>query len=129
MKESEDQDNSVNSSRDNSILFYKKKDFKQMFPNLFQEIEENTVEVVSSERIDDDLKNPGVNDFIRRCSNRKEALEILEYLYKRKELSYEDFSRLKLEVSSEEKFKLCIDKLGGFKKKGYYIDKYYSKNI
>jgi hypothetical protein len=41
----------------------------------------------------DELYNPGVVDFLRRCTNKEDAIDILEYLIVRKEITLEDYTK------------------------------------
>ena len=43
----------------------------------------------------EELYNPKAIDFIRRCTNDEEAIEILDYLLGRKELSKEEYKLIK----------------------------------
>ncbi|MFX1238823.1 MAG: DUF2095 family protein, partial [Promethearchaeota archaeon] len=49
-----------------------------------------------------ELVNPGAIDFIRRCKKREEALEILEYLKGRKEISSEDYESYKHQINKKD---------------------------
>jgi hypothetical protein len=76
-----------------------KKRFRTMFPNLSQEIahtkqrvgissvrsDASTCEKASSKGFDGYM--PDVIDFIRRCDNKQQAVEIIDYLEKRQEIN------------------------------------------
>ena len=76
-----------------------------------------------------EIINPGAIDFIRRCTKNEEAIEILDYLLKRNEISSDDYNKLKNEIMKDGGLRNLIEKYGGPKNSGYYIDKYYKKNI
>ncbi len=90
-----------------------KKRFKQMFPNLTQEMEtsQNHVAISSShsgiptrERVSTktfDNYNPDAIDFIRRCDNEKQAEEIINFLEKRDEIDREQAQRLRKQLKSK----------------------------
>jgi len=76
-----------------------------------------------------ELINPGVIDFIRRCTTKKEALEILDYCLKKKEISLIDYENYKNQIMQEGGLSKLIEKSGGPKRHGYYERKYYKKNF
>ncbi len=76
-----------------------------------------------------ELYNPGVVDFLRRCTNNEDAIDILEYLMERKEIPLEDYVKYKKIISQEGGLKQFIDECGGLKRPGYYMRKYYKKEI
>ena len=87
-----------------------KKRFKRLFPHLSREMEAKqqrvtissvrsdvqTGERASSRRFDSYM--PDVIDFIRRCDNEKQALEIVEYMEKREEISPDHARRLRKQL-------------------------------
>jgi hypothetical protein len=73
----------------------------------------------------EELRDPKAMDFIRRCSTKEEAMEILDYLLKREEISEEKAKSIKKEIKKENGLKDLIEKSGGFKSPGYYMRKYY----
>ncbi len=77
----------------------------------------------------EELINPGVIDFIRRCTTKKDAFEILDYCLKRKELTLEEYNKYKNQISLEGGLKKLIDECGGIKNPGYYERKYYKKDF
>ncbi len=147
-KESEEKEKLIElqvAENDKLNIFYAKTELKEFFPNLTSEIieEKKTMKILSIEKeekgaelakskdydvviqYEENLSNPGVLDFLRRCSTIEEALEILEYLNARHELPEELFVYLKERVSQKGELIKLIDECGGPKKKGYYIDKFY----
>ncbi|MFX0104035.1 MAG: DUF2095 family protein [Candidatus Hodarchaeota archaeon] len=126
-------------------ISYKKDEFDKQFPHLIKEIslEKKAIRIDSvntdidqnhkeeiQEHIDlspDELSNPGAIDFIRRCTKEEEAINILDYMLKRNELSQEDYYTYKNIISQEGGLKKLIDESGGPKQPGYYLDKYYFK--
>lgn len=73
----------------------------------------------------EELRDPKAMDFIRRCSTKEEAREILEYLLKREEISEDKATSIKKELKKENGLEDLIKESGGFKKPGYYMRKYY----
>jgi len=127
-------------------ISYHQKELEKFFPKLVSEISEkkksmkiNTVsyEVEPPNDIDtikecyqEDLKNPGPIDFIRRCTNKEDAIEIIDYLLRRKEISSKTHNSLKLQILKEGGLQKLINESGGLKEPGYYVRKYYhQKNI
>jgi hypothetical protein len=133
-------------NRENGLnISYDQEELKTFLPHLLEEIKgrEESVkidgvdyEVEQSEAESqkesgrkpsnlEELRNPKAIDFIRRCSTRKEAREILDYLLKREEISEEKASSIKKKLKKENGLEELIEKSGGFKKPGYYMRKYY----
>lgn len=128
-------------------IVYKKSELEKQFPNLMSEIsiKKKSIKIDSvdfniesknraknlnkTEDYKEDLNNPGVIDFIRRCNNNDEALEILDYLFKRNEISLEFYKKLKNQIRKKDGLKKLIKECGGPKKPGYYERKYYSKKV
>ncbi|MFX1494046.1 MAG: DUF2095 family protein [Promethearchaeota archaeon] len=128
-------------------IAYEKSELEEQFPNLMSEISNkkksikiNSVDfnieskskaknLTKTEDYKEDLMDPGVIDFIRRCTNNDEALEIIEYLFKRKEINHEFYKKLKNQIREKGGLKKLIKECGGPKKPGYYERKYYSKKV
>ncbi len=127
-------------------ILYDKEELKKYFPNLTSEIIQgkkkipiNAVRVkkdsIEKEKTDpfkdykEDLKNPGVFDFIRRCSTLNDALDILDYLLKRNEISKDLYTMLKSIISQDGGLSNLVNKIGGYKEPGYYQKKYYKKYL
>jgi hypothetical protein len=124
---------------------YDKKELERYFPHLIKEIS-NKEKAIKIDSIDfetqqyveetgnnkvfpnsDELTNPGALEFLRRCTNKEEAIEILDYLLKRRELSQSEYDRYKYQIEQEDGLKKLIDGYGGFKPTGYYERKFRSK--
>lgn len=134
--------------KDGLHVMYDRGDLKKKFPHLMGEIE-NKDKIININSITSDIENkpdskhleqndqqipkelinPGVNDFIRRCRNEKEAFEILDYLLKRKEISQQEYDEFKTRINQVNGLNELIEECGGFKKPGYYEKKYYKKKI
>ncbi|MEM1548996.1 MAG: DUF2095 family protein [Candidatus Methanomethylicia archaeon] len=81
---------------------------RKYFPNLAKEIEENTCKISLTYRntplrdSEDHRKpkfrgyEPNVIDFIRRCDSVSQALEIVDFLEKRNELSHEEAENIRI---------------------------------
>ena len=99
-----------------------KEEFKKKFPNLAEEIELG----VGKSELQFDVEppkpsrkfagyDPGVIDFIRRCTNEVQALEIIEYLKNREEITHEESERLCRQLEEE-----GLKSFGKRKEPGYY---------
>jgi hypothetical protein len=88
-----------------------KKRFQTMFPNLSREMEQEPQGVgISSVRSDVPTGEkasaktfagyvPDVIDFIRRCDNEQQAVEIIDYLEKRQEINSAYAKKLKKQLN------------------------------
>jgi hypothetical protein len=128
-------------------ITYDKDEIRNKFPHLIEEIstrkkslkiksidmnveQENEKKSQESNNVyPNELYNPGAVDFLRRCTNNEDAIEILDYLIERKEIAVEDYHRLKNIISQEGGLKRLIEEYGGLKRPGYYMRKYYKKKI
>lgn len=117
-------------STDNEMknMEFNKKRFKQMFPNLANEMDSNQNRVsISSVRSDlhagerastpkrFDNYMPDAIDFIRRCDNEKQAEEIIDFLEKRQEISHEYAQKLRKQLKSK-----GVRSFGSKKQDDYY---------
>lgn len=135
-------------NKDNGLsIGYDKEEFKNYFPSISKEIslgkKSLTMEGIDfeveetgqkkkkqedkKESPPDNLKEPGVTDFLRRCKTKDEAVEILDYLLKREEISKKEYGEIIKRISKKNGLKQYIKESGGFKRPGYYIRKYYNK--
>ena len=130
--------------KDGLKISYDKEELDEFFPHLVKEISGNqkSIKIDSVEmEVETNLKkkyqeykntypeelyNPGAVDFIRRCTTQEEALNILDYLLKRKEISTNDYKSFKKHILKENGLEDLINKHGGVKKPGYYEKKYRS---
>lgn len=124
---------------------YDKNELSEFFPHLMKEISNKNqsmkinsvnykIELKNEEKnqneyIPNELINPGAIDFIRRCTKNEEAFEMLDYLLKRSKLTLEEYNMYKKQIMKEGGLKELIEKSGGPKSPGYYIKKYYKKDI
>ncbi|MHA1688089.1 MAG: DUF2095 family protein [Promethearchaeota archaeon] len=76
-----------------------------------------------------ELTNPGALDFIRRCSKKEEAVEILEFLLKRKEIENEEYDDIMNKLNQEDGLRKLIEECGGFKRPGYYEREFYLRRF
>ena len=123
-------------------IAYERKELEQFVPHLVTEISENKKKVkidsiyykiernskkeqqTYSNQYPEELYDPKAIDFIRRCCNKEEAIEILDYLLKRGEIPQEEYDFMKNKVSQERGLKELIEEHGGFKEPGYYEKKF-----
>ena len=126
-------------------LSYDKSDLKAQFPRLMHElsvkkktlkiegvdddIEHEQAEIVKhpKEPFYEELKNPGTIDFLRRCIDTEDALKILDFLLEQKELSPQDYHRIRKRIKKEGGLKELILEYGGLKTPGYYERKFFRK--
>jgi len=133
-------------NEDGLKISYDPKELEKNFPSLMLEIsekkkymriesinhelEQKVNKVTNNTSYQENLKNPGAIDFIRRCTNNEDAIEILDFLFNRKEISDKDYKFLKSQILKKGGLKRLINNNGGLKTPGYYIRKYYhTKNI
>ncbi|MFX0041425.1 MAG: DUF2095 family protein [Candidatus Hodarchaeota archaeon] len=121
---------------------YDKIELDEYLPHLMSEVSESKkslkidsvkfkIEQEFEETIDnsnnyypEELYNPKAIDFIRRCTKDEEAIEILDYLLRRKELTKEEYTLFKSQILQKDGLKKLIEECGGFKESGYYERKY-----
>jgi hypothetical protein len=99
-----------------------KEEFKKKYPKLAEELE---LGVGKSELQFEVAKpkperkysryDPGVIDFIRRCTNEMQALEIIEYMKNREEITLEEAEMLCKQLEEE-----GLRSFGKKKEPGYY---------
>ncbi|MFX1390399.1 MAG: DUF2095 family protein [Promethearchaeota archaeon] len=126
-------------------ILYNENEFNKQFPHLTKEIsskqkfikinsvkndllfnaEEKPIESMNLKP--EELYNPQAIDFIRRCTNKEEAIDILDYLLKRNEISQKDYETYVNIISQEGGLTRLIAESGGLKEPGYYMRKYYKK--
>ncbi|MFW9828736.1 MAG: DUF2095 family protein [Candidatus Thorarchaeota archaeon] len=127
-------------------ILYNEDEFNKEFPNLIKEISSKKkllkIDSVRTEKahiskesnqnsinsMPKELFNPEALDFIRRCTKKEEAIEILDYLLRRNEISHKQFNKYKKLISQEGGLERLIEQCGGLKEPGYYMKKYY-KNL
>ena len=99
-----------------------KEDFKKKYPKLAEEIEQG----VGKSDIQFEVEppkpkrkfagyDPDVIDFIRRCANETQALEIIEYMKDREEITLEEAEMLCKQLEEE-----GLQSFGKRKTPGYY---------
>jgi hypothetical protein len=105
-----------------------KKKFRRMFPNLAEELENDscgtkitsvrsdptTGEKAVSKKFTD--YSPNVIDFLRRCDKAEQAEEIIDYMEKKKEISYEYATKLRKQLKSK-----GVRSFGSKKEDDYYL--------
>ncbi|NJE85728.1 DUF2095 domain-containing protein [Thermococcus sp. CX2] len=87
---------------------YDKEEFKETFPNLYEELEgggvpidayrtdEREAIVEEDELMDFTGYNPTIIDFLRRCETDEEALEIINWMEERGEITHEMAKELRI---------------------------------
>jgi len=99
-------------------------DFKEHFPAIHREITEGNEKLEEEEiRTSSGIKHvrrfrgytPGVVDFICRCETKEEAIEIIEYLLKKGELSEEYAASLRKQLNEK-----GLEFFGEHREPGYY---------
>lgn len=101
-------------------------EFKKRFPHLYKEIIEKKM-CIKIDAIRDSEKRaeeaerilkgglPGPVDYIRRCNTDEEALEVVDYLERRGEITEEEAKRLREQIT-----KNGVRSFGPKKEIGYY---------
>lgn len=106
------------------------KAFKKLFPNLYKEIMRKrmsvsinavrtTPEEAEKEAAREKPSMPTPIDYIRRCDTDEEAIEVIDYLECRGEVSREEAERLRKQVRER-----GVRSFGKKKEWGYYSEKY-----
>jgi len=103
--------------------------FKKLFPHLAEEMERGVAKVtIDAYRVDPDEGErlargdpwagyePDVIDFIRRCDTEEEALEIIDYLERRGEITSERAEELRRQLRER-----GVRSFGEKKEPGYYL--------
>ncbi|MCS7126617.1 MAG: DUF2095 domain-containing protein [Aigarchaeota archaeon] len=106
--------------------------FKKLFPNLYREIVEKKMTaqidgvrtsieegeaVAEKSRLEPSMPTP--IDYLRRCEDDREALEVIDYLEKRNEITVEEATKLRNQVKE-----YGVRSFGSKKEWGYYSKKY-----
>ncbi|UCE11609.1 MAG: DUF2095 family protein [Candidatus Thorarchaeota archaeon] len=101
-------------------------EFREDFPALSEEIETggtqkhriDGVRVMSEDEPEPAVVHftPGVIDYIRRCDTSEQAIEIVEYLLKRGELSQKEANAIKVQLRSD-----GIRSFGAKKERDHYL--------
>jgi len=85
-----------------------KKQFKKLYPHLVEEMEEGTsLADVSFDNSEEQPERkfqgyePGPVDFLRRCSTKEQATEIIDYLEKRGEISKQEANELRDQLKKQ----------------------------
>jgi hypothetical protein len=109
-----------------TIVGKSKKPFKQQYPSLSKELDENPPSLKlnfdNQKKVEVTEENnplrgfsPSAVDFIRRCSTHNEALEIISYLEDKEEISTEEAAKLKTQLKTH-----GLRSFGGKKTWGHY---------
>jgi hypothetical protein len=123
-------------------ISYEKKELEQFLPHLVSEVCENKKKVKidsieykiehddlsklqdRSKPCPEELYDPKAIDFIRRCKNKEEAIDILDFSLRRGEIPQDEYKAMKNQILREGGLKTLINKHGGFKEPGYYEKKF-----
>jgi len=111
-------------------LSFDKNVFKELFPHLAKEMEEDTYSVelhgVRGKSVDeipiDELRHPDVISFIRRAETEEQALEVINFMERRGEISREYANKLREQLRTK-----GLRSFGPKKEPGYYFKRYYKK--
>ena len=141
-KETELKKNLDVTDEDGLKIAYDKEELERQFPQLMRElsdkkkslkieavdyeIEQAKEELKVKQETDyyEDLLNPNTIDFLRRCTEKEDALAILDYLLKRNELSLQYYNALKDKIQEEGGLEKLTSECGGLKTPGYYERKF-----
>lgn len=111
-------------------LSFDKTVFKELFPNLARELEEDVYSVelhgVRDRSFDEaqinELRHPDVISFIRRAETEEQALEVIDFMERRGEISREYANKLREQLKTK-----GLRSFGPKKEPGYYFKRYYKK--
>lgn len=114
---------------------FDEKTFKKMFPNIYREMISKRMSVsIDAARVDEEKAEeamkprapmiPTAIDYLRRCEDDKEAIEVIDYLEKRREISSEEAEKLRKQVAER-----GVRSFGKKKEWGYYSTKYLGDGI
>jgi len=97
-------------------------EFKKRYPALAKEIEQGTGKADLKFQVEPPKEerhfagyDPGVIDFLRRCNDDEEALEIIEYMKRRGEVTVKDAEELCTQLKEK-----GVRSFGPKKEPGYY---------
>jgi hypothetical protein len=107
-------------NRENGLnVDYDRNELNKYLPHLMEEMQEQKkmlkidsidydVESIEGETNEneinsnrEELTDPTVIDFIRRCSNKEQAMEILDFLLNKEEISTEEYQKFKKKISKK----------------------------
>lgn len=98
------------------------KEFKKKFPKLANELEQGVGKAELKFEVEKPKPkrkfagyDPNVIDFIRRCTNETQALEIIEYMKTREEITFDEAEALCKQLEDE-----GLKSFGKRKTPGYY---------
>ncbi|HIH72306.1 MAG: hypothetical protein PWP49_576 [Thermococcaceae archaeon] len=103
---------------------YDKEEFKEKYPHLAKELEEEPGLVIEGYRVEEEEEeelmdfsgyNPTVIDFIRRCETDEEALEIINWMEEHGEITPELAKELRIKLVKE-----GVRSFGSKKEWGWY---------
>ncbi len=99
-----------------------KEELRKKYPKLIEELETGTGKADIQFEVEKPKPkrkfagyNPNVIDFIRRCTNDTQALEIIEYMKNREEITVEEAEKLCKQLEEE-----GLRSFGRKKEHGYY---------
>ncbi len=110
--------------------------FKKLFPNLYREMGLKRMSVsIDAVRLDEreaeeealrsrEPTMPTPIDYLRRCDNNEEALEVISYLENRGEIQAEQAEKLRKQVKEH-----GVRSFGKKKEWGYYSTKYLGDGV
>jgi hypothetical protein len=110
-------------SDDKLTVDYNREDFSENLPNLTRELtdQENPGRIpIKDLKFEDKVpKDPGVEDFIRRCNKKKQAHEIIDFMEKQQQISEKKANECR-KILKEKGLKA----FGSHKSHGYYEREY-----
>lgn len=108
------------------VIPWDKRDFKRLFPALSDELEQSSTSLEDSdaETASEPLRGfmPGPEDYLMRCTTEEEAIQVIEFLKKRREITEEESERLKRQV-----YEKGVRSFGPLKEEGYYLRTYHRR--
>ncbi len=105
------------------LVTWDRRDFKKLFPAISKELESSGGSAVEAgeESVDEPLRGfmPGPEDYLSRCKTDEEAMEVINFLHSRGEISGEVFDRLRRQVEER-----GVRSFGPLREDNYYLKKY-----
>lgn len=112
------------------MIKFDKERFRKLFPHLARELEDGVMTFPiggirwsqQSENFDE-LRNPDIISFLRRCQTIEEAEEVINYMERKGEISKDYAEQLRKQLRER-----GLRSFGEYKSPGYYFKKYYRRS-
>jgi hypothetical protein len=101
------------------MIRWDRRDFRRLFPSLSEPLERSEVaEDEVKARPKEPLSGfmPGPEDYLARCRTDEEAVEVINFLHRRGEISREVFEKLSRRIAED-----GVRSFGPLREDGYYL--------